>query len=126
MAVTFSEIPEIARTEVGDFGRSLGVDHRDLTMAIDDVSPLRRVVPMHLTGTSGIHKQMRARDIAGDRKDAHGNLSSPPTGGRLDGPLIEGSREDDGITSLAWNCLEVFLRSGDIVSRRVPIAASCK
>src|SRR6202011_358893 len=100
MTVALGEIPEIAGTKIDDFGYTLGVDNRNLAVAIDDVSPLGRIVPMHLAGATRIHKQMRARDIGGDRKSAGGDFTRPTAGCCLDRSLVERSREDDRVAGL--------------------------
>ena len=107
VAVTPGESPEIAGTKIDDLRQAVGVDHGHLAMALDDVGPLGRIVPVHLTGAAWIQEQMRAGDIGGNRESARSDLTRPAAGSGLDRPLVEGSRKNDGVAGLSRNRLQI-------------------
>ena len=68
MAVALREIPEIARTEIDHFELALGVNHRHLAVAINDVGPFGGIVPMHFARSARVDEQMRASNVGREWK----------------------------------------------------------
>src|SRR5215469_4382269 len=108
MAVSLREIPEITGAEIDDLELAFRVEDRDLAMAVDDVGPLRGIVPVHFAGAARVHEEMCAGDAGGEWQSARRYFAGPAAGRRLDGTLVEGRLENDAVAGLSWNRLQIF------------------
>src|SRR5712675_539091 len=85
------EKPQIAHTDIINKISSLRVDRGDARPSIEHVSPLRGLVPMQFTYSTGVQTHVHAGDILRDAELTGGHLTGPAA--RLQPHMRVGKRE---------------------------------
>jgi len=78
MAMAARKVPDVAGIEVGDLGMTLRIGDRDAALALDDISPFRRVgVPVQLAQRTGLERHQHPCELLRNRKLRNGCLLRP-------------------------------------------------
>src|SRR5258705_4484540 len=85
------EKPPITHTDIINKSSSLRVDRGDARLSVEHVSPLRGLVPMQFTYSTGVQTHVHAGDILRDAELTGGHLTGPAA--RLQSHMRVGKRE---------------------------------